>query len=140
MEFVSAVNFARRVAAGRLSRWQLARLELPDLVLQSRGTRPVNALQLVEMLAVHFRVCTKEVEVCAERLPFTLRFRFLLGYLVALTLVNMKDLYLQVLGPARHIGEHSRPLAQLTNHVAANVAGKDRARERVLEQDLDHLL
>jgi len=100
----------------------------------------VNAFEFVEVLAVDFGVRAQEVEMCAERLPFALRLRLLLRNLVALTLVNMKDLYFQVLGPACHVGEYSCPLAQLSDHVAADVAREDRARERVLEQDLDHFM
>src|SRR5690348_12576172 len=91
------------------------------------------------MLSVDFRVRTEEVEMSAERLPFTFGLGLLFSYLVALTFVNVKHIYLQVLGSARHVGEHGGPLAELADHVAANIAGKDRARKRVLEQDLDHL-
>jgi hypothetical protein len=58
---------------------------------------------------------------------------------MALAFVNVKNVDLQVLGPARQIREDGRPLAQVPDHVTADVAREHRARERVLEQDLYHL-
>lgn len=99
----------------------------------------VNTLQLVELLAVDFGVRAEEVEVRSERLPFALGLGLLFRDLVALALVNMKNLDLEILGSPRHIGENRRALAEVSDHVATHVAGEHRARERVFEQDLDHL-
>ena len=104
-----------------------------------RGARTVYALQLVEVLAVDVGVRAEEVEMCAQRLPFALRLRPLLGELVALALVNVKNFDLHVLGALRQIREHGSPFAEVTDHVAADIAVKDRARQRILEQDLYHL-
>jgi hypothetical protein len=99
----------------------------------------VYALQLVEVLAIDFGIRTEEVEVCAQRLPFALRLRLLLCQLVALALMNVKNFDLHVLGALRQISEHCSTFAQIPDHVAADIAVKDRARERILEQDLYHL-
>ena len=109
-------------------------------MLELRRARAMDALQFVEMLAVDFGVRAEKIEMCAQRLPLAFGLRLLLRDLMALTLMNVKDIYLQILGPSRHVGEYSCPFAQLSDHVAADVAREDRARERVLEQDLDHLM
>src|SRR5688500_3981708 len=114
-------------------------MEFVSLHPRSGGAGAVDTLQLFEVLAVDFGIRAEEVEVCAQRLPFARRLQLLLRPLVALALVNVKDVDLHVLGPAREIRENGRPLAQVTDHAAADVAGEDRARERVLEQDPNHL-
>jgi hypothetical protein len=75
----------------------------------------------------------------AERLPFALRGHLLLDQLVAFPFVDVKHVDFRVLHPARQIGEDGSPLAQVSDHVAADVASENRTRERILEQDLDHL-
>jgi len=99
----------------------------------------VYALQLIEVFAVDFGVRAEKVEVRPKRLPFALLLYFLLGHLVAFAFVNMNDFNLHVLASARQISEDCGPLAEVPDHVAADIAAEDRARQRILEQDLYHL-
>ena len=97
------------------------------------------ALQLIELLAVNFGVSAEEVEVRAQGLPLAFRLHSLLGQLMAFAFVNMKNVDFHVLAPARQIREDGCPLTEVADHVAANVAAEDRARKRILDQDLYHL-
>jgi hypothetical protein len=99
----------------------------------------VNPLQLVELFAVHFGVRTQEVQVRTKRLPLALGGHLLFCELVALTLMDMKDIDLHVFGPARQIRKDCGAFAEVANHVATDVTAEDGARQRILEQDLDHL-
>ena len=104
-----------------------------------RGPRAVYALKLLELFTVDFRIGAKEVEMRAQGLPLALLLYLLLGELVALAFVNMKNLDLHVLTPAWQIRENRGALTEIPNHIAANVTTEDGARERILEQDLNHL-
>lgn len=148
MEFVSLAAFFRakpteRVGAGwvmdsgRAGKDARQSKPLPAGPLGGPGT--VYALQLLEVLAVNFRIGTEEVKVCAQWLPLALRLHLLFGQLVAFAFVNVQNVDLHVLRPAWQIRENGSPLTEIPDHVAANVAVEDRARQRVLEQDLYHL-
>jgi hypothetical protein len=104
-----------------------------------RGTRAVYSLQFLELLAVHFSVRTKEIKVRPQRLPLALLLHFLLGKLVAFAFMDMKNIDLHVFAPARQIRKHRGSLAEVTDHVAANVTAEHGTRKRILEQDFDHL-
>ena len=97
------------------------------------------ALQLLELLAVDLSIRTEEVQVCPKRLPFAFLLRILFGEFVAFAFVDMKNVNLHVLTSARQIRKDGRPLAKISDHVAADVAAKHGAGERILEQDLYHL-
>src|SRR6478672_1859456 len=99
----------------------------------------VNPLQLVELFAVHFGVRAQEVQVCTKRLPLALGRHLLFCKLVALTFMDMKDIDLHVFGPARQIRKYCGAFAEVADHVATDVTAEDGARQRILEQDLDHL-
>ena len=105
-----------------------------------RSSRPVDPFQLVEVLTVDLGVGAEEVKVGPERLPFRLAFHLLLDELVALAFVNVKNVDFHVLGPARQISKDGSSLAQLPDHVTADVTGEDRTGERILEQNLDHFV
>jgi hypothetical protein len=108
-------------------------------VLLLRRSRAVYPLKFFELLAVDFGVRTEEIEVRPQRLPLALLLHFLLGKLVAFAFMDMKNVDLHVFAPARQIREHSGPLAEVTNHVTANVTAEHGAGKRILEQDFDHL-
>lgn len=97
------------------------------------------SLQFFELLAVNLGVRTEEIEVRSQRLPFTLLLHFLLGKLVAFTFVDMKNVDLHVFAPAWQIRKHGGSLAEVADHVAANITAEHGAGKRILEQDLDHL-
>ena len=101
--------------------------------------RAVNPLELVELLPVHFGIRAEEVQMRTQRLPLALGLDFLLCQLVTLPFMDVKNLDLHVLGALRQVGEHGSSLAEIPDHVAADIATEDRARQRVLEQDFYHL-
>jgi hypothetical protein len=112
-------------------------LKADKSALSSSGA--VDSFQLFQVLAVDFRIRTKEVEVRAQRLPLALLLHLLFSELVAFAFVNVKDFDLHVLAPARQIRENGSPLAEVADHVAADVAAEHGAGQRILEEDLYHL-
>jgi hypothetical protein len=109
-----------------------------SLAVELSCASAVNALQFIELLAVYLGIRAEKVEVCTQWLPLTFLLHFLLGELVALAFVYMKDVDLHVLAPAWQVGKHSRPFGEVPDHVTAYIAAEDGAGERVLEQDLNH--
>jgi hypothetical protein len=103
------------------------------------GARAVYALELVQLFAVDLSVRAEEVQMCAQRLPLAFLLHLLLRELVALPLMHMKNVDLHVFASAGQIGEDSSALSEVPDHVTANVAAENRARQRILEEDLDHL-
>jgi hypothetical protein len=53
--------------------------------------------------------------------------------------MNVKNVDLHVLGASCKIREDGGPFGEVPNHVATDVTAEDGARQRILEQDLDHL-
>ena len=103
------------------------------------GTGSMYSLEFLELLAVDLGVRAQEIKVSTQRLPFALLFQFLLGELVAFAFVDMKNVDLHVFAPARQIRKNRGTLAEIADHVAANITAEHGAGKRILEQDLDHL-
>jgi len=107
-------------------------------VRRLRGARAVKLFQLVELFRIDLDVRAEEVQMCSERLPLALPVEAALGELIALAFVHMKHIDLLVFLAAWEIEKDSRALADVADHVAADIATEDWAGQCLLEQYLYH--
>jgi hypothetical protein len=98
----------------------------------------MQLFKLVELFGIHLDIRAQEIQMRSERLPFALAVEAAFGQLVAFAFVHVEYLYLLVFLAARKVEKNGGALAQIADHVAADIATEDWAGQCLLEQYLYH--